>query len=142
MRGTEIRRLAQFLLDVHPSISNIEWKHLLADFERQLMSVEGRMNGFRLGLRALHTGYEDPRVLKDYVRGLIAFREKMRLFAVLRSYRGSLDQIIEDDISPAFVRLRRIVDGIGEIDRRTRITLALVRGLSERLSRAKEIESL
>ncbi|MEK7358557.1 MAG: glycosyltransferase family 9 protein, partial [Bdellovibrionota bacterium] len=131
--GTEARRLGQFLRSLHPTVSDFEWRFLLGDFEKQATSIEGRLNGFKTEIRALHGAYEDPRRMRDYVRGLIGFREKMRSSALLGSFRAALDQVIEDDISPPFTRFRRIVDAIAEIDRRTTIHLRLIRSLERHI---------
>ena len=127
--GSEALKLGQFLRHLHPTNSDVEWKLLLTDLERQVASIEGRLNSFKTEIRALHGSFEDPRRLRDYVRGLISFREKMRHSALLSSFRAVLDLVIEDDISPPFTRFRRIVDAIGEIDNRTQIHLRLIRSL-------------
>jgi ADP-heptose:LPS heptosyltransferase len=129
-RGTEIRRLSEFLRKIHPTTSAIEWRHLLADFERQGQLVDGKINGFKVGIEYLKGTYEDPRRLGVFVRTLIQFRERIRHSALLKSFKSSMDQIIEDDISPPFVRFRRIVDAIGEMEKRTQIHLSLIRGLA------------
>lgn len=138
--GTEALRLGEFLRAIHPSVSDFEWRFLLSDFEKQATSIEGRLNGFKTEIRALHGSYEDPRRMRDYVRALIGFREKMRNSALLGSFRSVLDQVIEDDISPPFTRFKRIVDTIGEIDRRTTIHLRLIRSLQSHIEESIEVE--
>jgi hypothetical protein len=136
--GTEVRRLATFLRNVHPGVSDIEWRSLLGDFERQIMMIEGHVNSFKTGIRVLNGSYEDQRSMQNFVKLMIGFRERIRHSALLRSFRGSMDQIIEDDISPAFTRFRRIVDATSEIDRRAQINLRLIRGLAETFSGPRE----
>ena len=140
--GTEILRLSNLLKTIHPEVSPIEWRHLLADFEKQAQMVEGRINGFKVGIDYLKGCYEDPRKMRDFVRGLITFRDRIRHSPFLRSFKMSLDQAIEDDISPAFTRFRRIVDLVGEIETRTEIHLRLIRGLMQVSGTEKGIEKL
>jgi hypothetical protein len=128
--GTEIRRLSLLLRKIHPTVSAIEWKHLLSDFERQSGYVEGKINTFKVGVECLKGHHEDARRVSVFVRSLIQFREKIRLSPLLRPFKSSMDEIIEDDISPPFVRLRRIVDAIAEIEKRNQIHLRLVRSLT------------
>jgi ADP-heptose:LPS heptosyltransferase len=139
-RGTETVRLSRLLRAIHPQTSEIEWRHMLGEFERQVAAVEGRLNGFKVGLRDLRGNYEDPRKMREYVRGLISFREKLKTSALLRSFKSALDQVIEDDISPPFVRFKRIVEIVGEIDKRTDIHLRLIRGLINEMEPDKGIE--
>ena len=128
-RGTEIRKLSNLLRTIHPQVSDIEWRHLLGDFERQACLVESRIHGFKVGIQYLRSCYEDPKRFREYIRGLIAFRERIRHSALLRSFKASLDQIIEDDITPAFTRFRKTDDLISEIESRTEIHLKIIRGL-------------
>lgn len=129
--GTETLRLRRFFQKIHSDISEIEWRHLFSDFERQILLVESRMNGFKIGLQYLRGGYEDPRKMVEFVRGLISLREKIRHAPLLRSFKGALDQVIEDDMSSPFTRYRRISDLVSEIERRVDIHLRLVRGLAQ-----------
>ncbi len=138
--GSEALRLGEFLRAIHPTVSDFEWRFLLGDFDKQASMIEGRLNGFKTEIRALHGSYEDPRRMRDYVRGLIGFREKMRNSALLGSFRSVLDLVIEDDISPPFTRFRRIVDVIGEIDRRTTIHLRLIRALGRHIEEGIGVE--
>jgi ADP-heptose:LPS heptosyltransferase len=129
--GTEILKLSRLLRVIHPDVSEIEWRHLYSDFERQALSVEGRINSFKVGLSYLCGCYEDPRKMRDFVRSLISFREKIRHAPLLRSYKVALDELIEDDISPAFTRFKRMSDLVTEIEKRTAIHLRLIRGLNQ-----------
>lgn len=138
--GSEVHRLIDFLKRSYPQTSDIEWRHLLSDFERQVNSIEGRLNGFRVELRNLMGRFEDPRRMHDFVRGLISLKDKMRGAPLLNSFRSLLDRVIEDDISPPFTRMRRITDVISELDRRTTLHLRLVRGLSLQLGENLELE--
>jgi hypothetical protein len=138
--GTETLRLARLLKSVHPEVSQIEWRHLLADFERQAQTVEGRINGFKVGLQYLKGGYEDSRKMREFVRGLISFRERIRHFPLLKSFKIALDQVIDDDVSPAFTRFRRMNDLVVEIERRTDIYLRLIRGLAQVSDSGHELE--
>lgn len=132
--GTEILRLSRLLRTIHPGTSSIEWRHLFADMERQIQVVEGRINGFKVGLEYLKGCYEDPRKMREFVRGLISLRERIRHSPLLKSFRVGLDNVIEDDVSPAFTRFRRIMDLVLEIERRTAIYLRLLRGLTGQFS--------
>ena len=139
-RGTETLRLSRLLRAIHPEASEADWRHLLGEFERQVASIEGRLNGFKVGLRELRGAYEDPRKMREYVRGLIAFRERLKPSALLRTFKSALDQVIEDDISPPFVRFKRIVEIVGEFDKRTDIHLRLIRGLISEMEPDKSVE--
>ena len=131
--GTEIRHLAEVMRKLYPKTSPVEWRHLLDSFESQGQMTEARVNGFKTGIRVLHGSFEDAQRLTDFVKGLISFREKIRHSPSLRSFKTALDSVIEDDISPAFTRLRRIVDTVGEIETRTTINLRLLRGLEQEM---------
>jgi ADP-heptose:LPS heptosyltransferase len=128
--GTESLKLQRLLNLIYPKVTPIQWQTVFADFERQALSVEGRINSFKVGLTYLCGGYEDPRKMKEFVRGLISFRDRIRTSPLLRSYKVALDGVIEDDISPAFTRFRRMTDLINEIEKRTSIHLRLIRGLA------------
>lgn len=138
--GTETLRLSRLLRAIHPEVSEVDWRHLFAEFERQAVAVEGRINSFKVGLQYLRGCYEDPRKLREFVRGLIALRERVRHAPLLKSFKNALDSVIEDDISPAFTRFRRISDLVVEIDRRTDIHLRLIRGLLQSTETEREIE--
>ena len=129
--GTEILKISRLLRVIHHDISEIEWRHLFSEFERQALSVEGRINSFKVGLSYLCGCYEDPRKMKEFVRSLISFRERIRLAPLLRSYKLALDEVIEDDISPAFTSFKRMSDLVTEIEKRTAIHLRLIRGLGQ-----------
>jgi len=128
--GTEVVRLSRLLRVIHPWVSAIEWRHFFADMERDLRSAEARINGFKVGLEYLKGCYEDPRRMREFVRGLIAFRDRIRHVPLMRSFKDGLDSVIEDDVSPAFTRFRRIMSLVAEIERRTEIYLRLLRGLA------------
>lgn len=128
-RGTEIECLARFFKKLHPETSEIEWRFLLNDLEKQVEAISGRINGYRVGIEHLKGGFEDPRHMHEFVTGLIQLREKMKRSYLMKSFASSLGQIIEDDVSLPFLRLRRIVDAISEIDGRTALHLCLLRGL-------------
>ena len=138
--GTEILRLARLLRSIHPDVSETDWRHLLSELEQQAMTVEGRLNGFKVGLQYLRGCYEDPRKLRDYVRQLIAFRDRIRHSPLLRSYKAALDPLIEDDISPAFTRYKRMVETVAEIEKRTEISLRILRGLNGEIVEPKGLE--
>lgn len=140
--GHEIFTLSRMLRSMYPKTSEIEWRHVLSDFERQLMMIEGRVNSFKTGIRVLHGAYEDTTKLGEFVRGLIALREKIKPSPLMTSFKISLDQAIEDDISPAFTRFRRITDIVNEIDKRATITLRIIRSLGQQLDSANEAEHL
>lgn len=139
--GSEILKLAQFMKGHHSKVADFEWRHLLEDFERRAMEIEGRINGFKAGLRYLHGTYEDPRKMAEFVRGLIHFREKTRSSALFASFKRSLDQVIEDDISPAFTRFRHIHDAVSEIEVRTQLHLKILRTLTSLLAGEGAFES-
>lgn len=129
-RGTEALRLSRLLTTIYPDISKIEWRHLLADLDRQLRVIDSRLNGLKVGLRYLKGCYEDPRKMKDFVRGLIAFRERIRHSILLRSFKSGLDQVIDDDMSSPFTRFRRMIGLVAEIERRSAIYGCLLRDLT------------
>ncbi len=132
-RGSEILALASFLKKLHPTVSPIEWRHLFGDFEKQAAFVESRINGLKVGVQYLKGTYEDPRKMREFIKGVIGFRERIKSMPLMKSFSSSLDQIIEDDISPAFTKFRRIVEAVSEMERRTSIHLGLVRGLTEEM---------
>lgn len=132
--GTETLRLFRLLKTIHPRASEIEWRHLFSDMERQLQVVVGRINSFKVGLEYLKGCYEDPRRMREFVRGLISLRERIRHSPILRSFKEGLDSVIEDDVSPPFTRFRRIINLVTEMERRTQIHLRLLRGLSGQFS--------
>jgi hypothetical protein len=111
----------------------MEWSHVLDTLESQGQSIETRMMGFQTGLKSLYGSFESPERLRDFVRGLISFREKLKTQALLHSTRTALDSLIEDDITPPFVRFRKIVDAVHEIRTRTEIELKVIRTLRDRM---------
>jgi ADP-heptose:LPS heptosyltransferase len=131
--GTEMMRLTSFFRALYPTAADYEWRHLIEDFERRSMEIEGRINGFKAGIRYLHGTYEDPKRMSEFVRGLITFREKTRSSPLFASFRRSLDLVIEDDISPAFTRFRHIVETITEIEARTSIHLRILRAIGQQI---------
>lgn len=138
--GTEALRLNRLLKKIHPHASEIEWRHLLGDFERQAELLEGRMNGFKASIRHLHGCYENPMQFKLFMNGIIKFKEKIRHMPLLKPFMSSLDQLIEDDISPAFTRFRRVVDTLSEVERRNAIQLRIVRQLNSHIEQQTEME--
>jgi ADP-heptose:LPS heptosyltransferase len=140
--GTEVIALCRLLRKSYPEVSEIEWRHLLGDFEKQSTLVEGRINGFKAGIRFLHGAFEDPKRMQEFVNGLISFREKMRPSPLLGSFRSALDRLIEDDISPSFTRFRHIVDVVSEIEKRTIIYLRIIRGLGLEIEPEAGVERL
>ncbi|MCM2283007.1 MAG: glycosyltransferase family 9 protein, partial [Bdellovibrionaceae bacterium] len=113
--GTESVRLERLLRRVYPSATAADWVHLLDVLERQAMLVESRLGGIQLGLKSLYGNFENAERLREFVRMLIAFREKIKSASSLVASRASLDRLIEDDIAPPFVRFRRIVDAVQEL---------------------------
>lgn len=128
-RGTEIESLSRFFRKLHPETSDFEWRFLLGDLEKQVAGISSRINGYRVGIEHLKGAFEDAKRMHEFVTGLIHLRERMKRSFLMRSFASSLDQIIEDQVSPPFLRLRRIVDAINEIDGRTTLHLGLLRGL-------------
>jgi|GEM_PF-1771532 len=131
--GTEIRQIATLMRSMYPTTSPIEWRHLLDAFESQAQATEVRINGFKTGIRVLHGCFESRERLMDFVKGLIGFREKIRHMSSQKSFKTSLDSVIEDDISPPFTRFRRIVDAVNEIEGRTAINLRMLRSLENEM---------
>ena len=131
--GSEMLRASRFFKMLYPTTSDFEWKDLIENFERRAMEVEGRVNGFKTGLRYLHGTYEDAKRMQEFVRGLITFREKIRATPLLASFRRSLDGVIEDDLSPAFTRLRHMNDVVAEIETRTSIHLRILRAIGPQI---------
>ena len=140
--GSEMLYLTAFFRQMYPTAADYEWKHLLEDFERRGMEVEGRINGFKAGIRYLHGNYEDPKKMKEFVRNLMTFREKLRASPLFASFRRSLDLVIEDDISPAFTRFRHIVETVNEIETRTKIHLRILRAVGHQMDDAISAEPL
>lgn len=140
--GTEMMRLSVFFKTMYPTTADYEWKHLIEDFERRGMEIEGRINGFKAGIRYLHGTYEDAAKMREFVRTLMTFREKMRGAPLYASFRRSLDLVIEDDISPAFTRFRHIVETVGEIENRTKIHLRILRAIGSQMDSAISAEPL
>ncbi len=139
--GTEIRRLAALLKSIHPLVSDIEWRHLWSDLERQAVLAEGRVNSFKIQLQWMRGHFEDPRKMREFINGLILFRERIRHSALLSSFKSLLDQVIEDDMSPAFTRFRRAQDFAAEFEKRTEIYLRLIRGLEGSTLESGEMET-
>lgn len=133
-RGTEIQALARYFKKLYPETSEIEWRFLIEDFEKQVEFVASRINGYRIGLEHLKGGFENPKRMGEFVESLIQLREKIKRSPLMKSFASSLDQIIEDDVSPPFVRLRRMVGVVDEIDARTMIHLGLLRGLMSEMT--------
>lgn len=131
--GTESVRLEHLFRRIYPNVTTADWAHLLDALERQVTMVETRLGGFEAGLRSLYGSYENPERLKGFVRTLITFREKLKSSPALTASRSSLDRLIEDDITPPFVRFRRIVDAVQDLRTTTEIEIRLIRSLKERL---------
>lgn len=131
--GSESVRLERLLRKMHPEVRSEEWLHLFAAMETQAMGIEGRISGFESALRDLYGGYENPERLRSFIRGLIVFRERLKSSPVLRASKATLDQLIEDDVSAPFVRVRRIVNSIQEIRERTCVELKLIRAIKNRM---------
>jgi ADP-heptose:LPS heptosyltransferase len=131
--GTEMMRLTAYFRSMYPTAADYEWKQMIEDFERRSMEIEGRINGFRSGIRYLHGTYEDPKKMKEFVRGLMTFREKTRSSPLFSSFRHALDLVIEDDISPAFTRFRHINETVSEIETRTTIHLKILRAIGKQI---------
>lgn len=140
--GSEIYNLFQLLKKIYSEVSDLEWKHLLHDFDQQLMFVSGRLNSLKVGLRILRGSYEDPRRLQEYVRSLMTIRDKIRHFSLLSSIKNMLDQVIEDERSAAFTRFRRMVDTVVEIERRVNLDLKIVRGLTSQIEQPVGVDHL
>ncbi len=127
--GSESLRLAKFLRQVYPKVSQPDWRFLFAAFEQLAFKFETRITGFEGGLKGLRASYENPQRLREFVNDLISFRDRLRISPFMSSFKNSLDFVIEDDISPPFVRFRRIVDSINEIQHRAKIELKVIRTL-------------
>ncbi len=140
--GTEMMRLTAFFRAMYPTAADYEWKHMIEDFERRSMEIEGRINGFKSGIRYLHGTYEDSKKMKDFVKGLMIFREKTRSSPLFSSFRRALDLVIEDDISPAFTRFRHIVETVNEIETRTSIHLRILRAIGQEIETQISAEPL
>ena len=131
--GTEMMRLTQFFRQMYPTAADYEWKMLIESFEQRAMDIEGRINGFKAGIRYLHGTYEDPARLQDFVRSLITFRDKLKATPLFASFRRSLDQVIEDQRSPAFTRFKHITEVVTEIEVRTSIHLRILRAIGPQI---------
>ena len=131
--GSESLRLERLYKKIFPKVSGIEWEHTFDALESQGRMIEGRLEGFQVGLKSLYGNFESPERLRDFVKTLIAFREKLKTQPFLQTTRTSLDALIEDDITPPFVRFRRIADAVQEMRVRTDIELRVIRTLRCRL---------
>lgn len=140
--GDEIIRLSRFMRSAYPHVSDLEWAHFFDAFEKQVMLVEGCINGLKTGIRVLRGEYENERKMRQYVHGLMALRSRVRPHPLLGTFKASLDQIIEDDISPPFTRFRRIIDVVTEIELRSRLLLKIIRALDSRLEQERTMERI
>jgi ADP-heptose:LPS heptosyltransferase len=128
--GHEMFRLVQFFKELHPEVSDFQWKCMLETFETQAMFVEERVRGFKNHLKVLQTSFEDTRKVHEFVRSLILFRERIRSSPFLQAFKTGLDSVIEDDISPSFTRFRHFNDIILDMEKRTDIHLRMIRALT------------
>ncbi len=131
--GSETVRLGRLFKKIYPRVSGIEWESAFDALEQQGRMIDGRLEGFQVTLKSLYGTFENPERLKDFVSSMISFREKIKTQAFLKSSRSSLDQLIEDDITPPFVRFRRIVESLQEMRSRTEIELKVIRTLRSRM---------
>lgn len=138
--GTEMLRLSRFFKTLYPLASDFEWKALFENFEGRAMEIEARVNGFKSGIRYLHGTFEDAKRMQEFVRGLIVFRDKIRTAPLFGSFRRSLDQVIDDDRSPAFTRFRHIVEVVGEIESRTNVHLRILRAIGPQIENPMSAE--
>jgi ADP-heptose:LPS heptosyltransferase len=127
--GTETAKLAALLQTIYPGVSQTEWMHLYGEMERTAESIQTRVCAFQTGLNALKTSYDNPKRMQAFVKSLIAFREKLKSSPFLKSYKMALDLVIEDDITPPFVRFRKMIDALHEIHSRTQIEIKVIRTL-------------
>ncbi len=138
--GSEMLRVSRFFRAHYPTAADYEWKLIFENFERRAMEIEGRINGFKSGIRYLHGTFEDQKRMKEFVKGLIGFKEKIRTSPLFASFRRSLDLVIDDQMSPAFTRLRHIVEVVGEIETRTSIHLRILRAVGPQIENPMSAE--
>lgn len=131
--GSEMLKLSSFFRHLYPKAADYEWKMIIENFEHRAVEIEGRINGFKAGIRYLHGVYEDEKRMQDFVKGLITFREKIRTAPLFASFRRALDRVIDDQRSPAFTRFRHIVEVVGEIETRTSIDLRILRAIGPQI---------
>ena len=137
--ANEVRHLAGFLRANYPTTSVLDWRHLLDSFESQSQFIEGSMAGLKATLRTLNGCFEDPQKSREFVRGLIAVRERIRHIPSLASFKSALDSVIEDEMSAPLIRFRRVINVVVEIDQRAHIALCIIRGLSAEFERSEEV---
>jgi ADP-heptose:LPS heptosyltransferase len=130
----EVNATMRLLRTMYPDVSLTDWRYMFAEFERQLGSIQARMNGMKIGLKILSSNYENQKRMREFVRSLQSLREKTRQHLFLRSYDLAFSSLLEDDISTPFVRLRKIVDIIGQLDRRSQLALKFVRVLESEMT--------
>ncbi len=140
--GSEMLRVSRFFRALYPTAADYEWKQVFENFERRAMEIEGRINGFKAGIRYLHGTFEDQKRMQDFVKSLITFKEKIRTAPLFASFRRSLDHVIDDERSPAFTRFRHIVEVVGEIETRTSIHLKILRAIGPQIDSPLSAEPL
>lgn len=129
--GAESVRLSRLLRRQFPTVSRTEWKHLLSAMEKQIEGLEGRFMAIDSGLKSLHAQFENADRLKEFVYNLVNLRDRLRPSPMARLLGTGLDAVIDDDQSPAFVRLRRITETMTEIQSRAEIEKKVVRALGQ-----------
>ncbi|MES2855230.1 MAG: hypothetical protein V4692_05180, partial [Bdellovibrionota bacterium] len=140
--GTEARKQWSLFKKQYSSISDYEWKHLFSAFEMQVIGVEGRVNSLKTGFKSLQANFENPRSYAEFVRSLRHFREKIRPSPLLGLMLPLLDSVVEDDISPPFVKLRRLSDVMTEIEARAILYRRVIRALDQSVESMLEMENL
>jgi ADP-heptose:LPS heptosyltransferase len=139
--GTETRHQWNLLKTEFSNVSDFEWRHLFSTFETQVIAVEGRIHSLKVGLKVLNAGFEELRGYPDYVRSLIHFREKIRNSPLMGLMLPLLDSVVEDDISPPFVKLRRLNDVVNEIQARASLYRSVIRALDKSVESLLEMEN-
>jgi ADP-heptose:LPS heptosyltransferase len=134
----ESERLSNLLRKIYPSATDFDWQALLGQIESHILGIEARVIGFQKNLKTLNRDYQDPKKMQLFVKSLISFRGRLKGSPFLRLQNESLDSVIEDENVNPFLRFRRIVDAINEIDGRLRIELKLIRTLQGQMEISHE----
>jgi len=139
--GSQTRRQWSHLKADFPAVSEFEWRHLFGIFESQVTTAEGRIHSLKISIKTLNGSFENQKSYSETVRSIIAFREKIRHSPLLGLLVPLLDGVVEDDISPAFTRLRRLNDVISEIETRTALYRTVIRSLDQSIDSVLEMEN-
>lgn len=138
--GSAIRRAATVLRKQFFAESESDLRHILALHERELRHAEGLLQSLRLQIARVKENYQDPGQLRDVIRSCISTQKRLRQSSTLAFTSEALAAVVEDDRSPPFTRVRKMVDAIEELERRQTIVVKLCRGLENETYRNLDTE--